>query len=133
MFLDYDGTLAPLAAHPNLTIMEPETERSLKLLAKHPDVYLGIISGRSAENVREKVGIENITYAGNHGLEIDYWNKQRFLYQLPKEMKANFEKLVIDLEENVSENMYCGRKVISIATELYGALNHSENEKLKKL
>lgn len=82
--------------------MEPETERSLALLAKHPSVYLGIISGRSAENVRAKVGIENITYAGNHGLEINYWNKKRFLYELPKETKSNFEKLVIDLEENVS-------------------------------
>lgn len=105
VFLDYDGTLAPLAAHPNLTVMEPETEQTLKLLAKHPNVYLGIISGRSADNVREKVGIDNITYAGNHGLEINYWNKQHFLYQLPKEMKLNFEKLVLDLEENVSGNI----------------------------
>lgn len=83
--------------------MTPETERSLKLLAKHPNVYLGIISGRSTDSVREKVGIENITYAGNHGLESDYWNNQRFLYQLPKEVKENFEKLVVDMEENISK------------------------------
>lgn len=99
--MDYDGTLAPLAAHPNLTIMAPETERSLKLLAAHPNVYLGIISGRSADNVQEKVGIENITYAGNHGLEINYWNKRHFLYQLPKDIKNNFEKVVVELEDTV--------------------------------
>lgn len=102
LFLDYDGTLAPLAAHPNLTVMEIETERSLKVLARDPTVYLGIISGRSADDARGKVGIENITYAGNHGLEINYWNKKHFLYQLPAEMKSNFEKLVVELEENVS-------------------------------
>lgn len=101
LFLDYDGTLAPLAAHPNLTTMEPESERPLKVFAKHPNVYLGVISGRSAENVREKVGIENITYAGNHGLEIEYWNKQRYQHQLPNDVKANMEKLVTDLEEHV--------------------------------
>lgn len=103
LFLDYDGTLAPLAAHPNLTSMEPESERLLKLFAKHPSVYLGVISGRGAENVRDKVGIENVTYAGNHGLEIFYWNKQRYQHQLPSEVKTNMEKLVTDLEENVSQ------------------------------
>lgn len=109
VFLDYDGTLAPIASHPNLTAMEPESERSLKFLVQHPNVYLGIISGRSAENARDKVGIENITYAGNHGLEIVYWNKKRYLHQLSAELKANLEKLVTDLEENVSKFAYIQR------------------------
>jgi trehalose 6-phosphate phosphatase len=34
-------------------------------------VYLTIISGRSLEDLREKVGISGITYVGNHGLEIE--------------------------------------------------------------
>lgn len=101
LFLDYDGTLAPIAAHPNLTQMEPESERVLQYLARHPDVYLGIISGRSSENAREKVGIENITYAGNHGLEIVYWNKRRYEHQLSDELRSNFKKLVEELEKTV--------------------------------
>lgn len=101
LFLDYDGTLSPIAAHPNLTQMEPESERVLRYLARHPDVYLGIISGRSSENAREKVGIDNITYAGNHGLEIVYWNKRRYEHQLSDELRTNFKKLVEDLEKNV--------------------------------
>lgn len=84
--------------------MEPESELLLRKMAQHPNVYLGIISGRGVENVRDKVGIENVTYGGNHGLEIIYWNKQRYHYQLPNDMKANMEKLVTDLEENVSKN-----------------------------
>ena len=35
-----------------------------------PDVFVAVISGRSVTNVKEMVGIEGITYAGNHGLEI---------------------------------------------------------------
>ena len=36
-----------------------------------PGVYLAIISGRSLEDVSEKVGVSGITYVGNHGLEIE--------------------------------------------------------------
>jgi trehalose-phosphatase len=36
-----------------------------------PNVHLAIISGRSLEDLREKVGVSGITYVGNHGLEIE--------------------------------------------------------------
>ena len=36
-----------------------------------PGVYLAIISGRSLEDLREKVGVSGIIYVGNHGLEIE--------------------------------------------------------------
>ena len=39
-------------------------------LSRLPDVFVAVISGRSVTNVKEMVGIEGITYAGNHGLEI---------------------------------------------------------------
>ena len=36
-----------------------------------PGVHLAIISGRSLEDLRGKVGVSGIIYAGNHGLEIE--------------------------------------------------------------
>jgi len=36
-----------------------------------PKVSLAIISGRSLEDLREKVGVPGIIYVGNHGLEIE--------------------------------------------------------------
>ncbi len=36
-----------------------------------PGVYLAIISGRSLEDLQEKVGVSGILYAGNHGLELE--------------------------------------------------------------
>lgn len=102
ILLDYDGTLAPLAAHPDLTIMEPESEAALKKLSIQPNVFLAVISGRAADNAKEKVGLDNITYAGNHGLEILYANGTKFQYEVSAELKSNFTKMVEELEEKVN-------------------------------
>ncbi|KAJ6648365.1 Origin recognition complex subunit 3 [Pseudolycoriella hygida] len=102
VLLDYDGTLAPLAEHPSLTVMEPESEAAIKELATHPNVFLAVISGRAVGDVKNKVGIENITYAGNHGLDIAFANGSMFHYEVSDELKSNFTKMVDELEEEVA-------------------------------
>lgn len=106
LLLDYDGTLSPLAAHPSLTIMEPESEASLKHLATYPNVYMAIISGRAVDSAKEKVRLENITYAGNHGLEIAFANKSRYYHEVDEATKINFKKMVAELETSVSCILY---------------------------
>jgi trehalose-phosphatase len=71
LFLDYDGTLTPIVSRPELALCPPEVKRHLEKLRDLPGVYLAIISGRSLEDVREKVGVSGIVYVGNHGLEIE--------------------------------------------------------------
>lgn len=82
--------------------MEPESEAALKELATMPNIHLAIISGRGAENARAKVNIDNITYAGNHGLEIIFWDKSRYHYEVGDEVRENFTRMVIELEEQVN-------------------------------
>lgn len=77
LLLDYDGTLAPIAPHPNMTYMTDYTKEALVNISSNPNVFIAIISGRAVDNVKEKVGIENIIFAGNHGLEILYPNGTR--------------------------------------------------------
>jgi trehalose 6-phosphate phosphatase len=72
LFLDYDGTLTPIVSRPELALCPPELKRQLEQLRDLPSVYLAIISGRSVEDLREKVGVSDIIYVGNHGLEIEY-------------------------------------------------------------
>jgi trehalose 6-phosphate phosphatase len=74
LFLDYDGTLTPIVSRPELALCPSEVKRHLEELRDLPRVYLAIISGRSLEDLREKVGVSNIIYVGNHGLEIEYPN-----------------------------------------------------------
>jgi trehalose-phosphatase len=71
LFLDYDGTLIPIASRPELALCPSKVRRLLEKLRDLPGVHLTIISGRSLEDVWEKVGISGITYVGNHGLEIE--------------------------------------------------------------
>jgi len=71
LFLDYDGTLTPIVSRPELALCPPEIKRLLEELRDLPNVYLAIISGRSLNDLRAKVGVPRIFYVGNHGLEIE--------------------------------------------------------------
>ena len=102
LLLDFDGTLSPLAPHPDLAEIDHEAEAALHSLASNPNTYLAIISGRSAEDAREKVKLEKITYAGNHGLEIIFWNKSRYHHEIDAETRQKYEKMVTELETSVS-------------------------------
>lgn len=69
--LDFDGTLAPIVEHPAEAALPPATRRALARLAARTDTRVAIISGRALADVRAKVGMDGLHYAGNHGLEID--------------------------------------------------------------
>ncbi|MDO8662511.1 MAG: trehalose-phosphatase [Candidatus Omnitrophota bacterium] len=72
IFLDFDGTLAPIADTPAKAAMPEETRRILKSLSKKTSCKVAVISGRSLEDVKSKFcGLSGIIYSGNHGLEIE--------------------------------------------------------------
>src|SRR5882724_10396929 len=70
IFLDFDGTLAPVVNDPATATMPPHTLRALTSLAELEKVSLAIISGRGLADLKVRVGLPNLIYAGNHGLEI---------------------------------------------------------------
>ncbi|XP_026807687.1 alpha,alpha-trehalose-phosphate synthase [UDP-forming]-like [Rhopalosiphum maidis] len=104
LLLDYDGTLAPLAPHPDLAILPLETKSVLERLANMSDVYISIISGRNVHNVKDMVGIEGLTYAGNHGLEILHPDGSRFVHPMPKEYEDKVGDLLKVLQEQVCKD-----------------------------
>jgi len=67
-FLDYDGTLAPIAPRPDDAHLPPSTRRALAALARRFPVT--IVSGRGLADVAEFVGLDDVSYAGSHGFEI---------------------------------------------------------------
>lgn len=104
ILLDYDGTLAPLCENPDKTVMDPELEQNLHALAKSPKVFMAVISGRGIKDVERKVGIKNITYAGNHGIEIQDPDGSRKDYQLPQDIQASYKSLVSELNQKLNKN-----------------------------
>jgi trehalose 6-phosphate phosphatase len=66
---DVDGTLAPIAPRPELAEVPEAARAALRALAGRYRM-VGCISGRAALEARRMVGIDEISYAGNHGLEL---------------------------------------------------------------
>ncbi len=68
LFLDFDGTLAPIAGTPALAELPPASREVLRRLCF---IYpVAVISGRGLVDIREKVGLTGITYGANHGMTI---------------------------------------------------------------
>jgi alpha,alpha-trehalose-phosphate synthase [UDP-forming]/trehalose-phosphatase len=69
LFLDYDGTLVPIAPTPDAAAAAPEVRAVLRgLQAAGCEVV--IVSGRSTAAVRALLGLDDLVYMGNHGLEV---------------------------------------------------------------
>ncbi|MFH1801184.1 MAG: trehalose-phosphatase [Candidatus Omnitrophota bacterium] len=70
-FLDYDGTLTPIVARPGMASLSRDQREILLELSGLKNVRIGLISGRTLEDVKKCIGIPGIIYAGNHGLELE--------------------------------------------------------------
>ncbi|MDJ0770873.1 MAG: trehalose-phosphatase [Ilumatobacter sp.] len=68
VFLDYDGTLTPIVARPELAVLSDHMREVVTDLAGLCTV--GIISGRDRHDVEQLVGIDSLVYAGSHGFDI---------------------------------------------------------------
>ncbi|MCX6721332.1 MAG: trehalose-phosphatase [Candidatus Staskawiczbacteria bacterium] len=67
LMFDFDGTLSKIAKTPKDAYLKKSTRDLLKKLSK--DFYIAVISGRALFDVKSKVGLPNLIYAGNHGFE----------------------------------------------------------------
>jgi trehalose-phosphatase len=68
VFLDYDGTLTPIVSHPAHAVLSDSTRQAVRTLAARMPV--AILSGRDLDDIRRRVDIDGIVYAGSHGFDI---------------------------------------------------------------
>src|SRR6266446_8299898 len=68
VFLDYDGTLTPIVSHPEDAWLSDSMRQALRSLAVR--VPVAILSGRDLDDVRGRVLVDGIVYAGSHGFDI---------------------------------------------------------------
>jgi trehalose 6-phosphate phosphatase len=66
---DVDGTLAPIVERPEQAAVPARASQLLAVLCERFGL-VGCISGRQALEARRLVGLEQLAYAGNHGLEL---------------------------------------------------------------
>lgn len=68
IFLDLDGTLAPIVPRPNDVAVPPEISRLVRRLA-YSYLAVTVVSGRPATGAKRIVGNAELAYIGNHGFE----------------------------------------------------------------
>src|SRR6478609_7602639 len=68
VFLDYDGTLTPIVSHPEDAWLPESMRQTLQSLAAR--VPVAILSGRDLDDIRGRVLVDGVVYAGSHGFDI---------------------------------------------------------------
>lgn len=69
VLLDVDGTLAAIVTNSEKATVAPATRRLLDAVAERYGL-VACVTGRRCQRAREMVGLDSITYYGNHGSEL---------------------------------------------------------------
>ena len=68
IFFDFDGTLSAIVDEPDSATLVPGADKALESLAALYPV--GVLSGRDLADIRDRIGIPGLWYAGSHGFEM---------------------------------------------------------------
>ncbi len=71
---DFDGVLSPIVDDYRKAAMPPRTKMLLRACARK--FFVAVISGRGINDLQKRVGMNEISYAGNHGLELQIQGKK---------------------------------------------------------
>jgi alpha,alpha-trehalase len=105
VFLDYDGTLTPIVKRPEDAELSKNMRQILAKLAANCPV--AIISGRDLQDVRERVGLEQLYYAGSHGFDIAGPDGQRHEHPQAAPLLPEIEGAARVLREKLSAIKGC--------------------------
>jgi len=129
VFLDYDGTLTPIVSQPEKALLSDSMRQALQSLVMQAPV--AILSGRDLDDVRQRVNISAIVYAGSHGFDIAGPRGPR------KELATEFLPRLDIVEKEIGEQLTgipgarLERKRFSIAAH-YRNVNGSDVPKVER-
>lgn len=99
--LDFDGTLVPIVDDPDAATIDADTRGLLERIATENQVQVAVVSGRALEDVRTRVGIEGITYAGNHGLELQE-DSGTWVHPVVEDVRPCLARAIDELESDLA-------------------------------
>ena len=99
LFLDYDGTLTPIAESPDKAIISMAMHNIIIKLNELMPV--AVVTGRSISNINNILNIKNIICAGNHGAEI--WDGKKLVSgEQFAEARKDLAWIVAELNETLT-------------------------------
>lgn len=115
IFLDYDGTLTPIVARPELAILGPAQRTVIKRLAERLPV--AVISGRDRQDVERLVGIDGLVFAGSHGFDIRVPGAGRLDHEVGGDFGPALDRAETELRRLVEpiDGALIERKKLSVA------------------
>jgi trehalose-phosphatase len=126
IFLDYDGTLAPIVDDPAKARIPQSTRTAVRALLEKAPVAL--VSGRSAIDVRDLLGLSGVVYAGSHGQEIAFPDDTYFENPASVEFLGALDKAERLLTEGLvrADGIQVERKPFAIAVHTRRAGSESD-------
>jgi len=88
LFLDFDGTLVDFVIDPAKAAVDQPLRDLLRNLTRRLEGRLAILSGRSLDELTERLGLGEIAMAGSHGLERRSADGHEIRATLPPEFAA---------------------------------------------
>lgn len=101
LFLDYDGTLSPIVNDPDAASLVDGAAEALESLAAQCPV--AILSGRDLADIRARVPIPGIWYAGSHGFELTEPDGTYHCNEEAAAAVAVLEQAAAELRESLAE------------------------------
>src|SRR5690606_22949328 len=98
LFLDVDGTLAPISARPEEAAVPAETKRVVAALAVMAGTQVVLVSGRSAAEARRMVSATHVWAVGNHGSEAIGPNGEEVVDERVQPYEASLARVARRLE-----------------------------------
>lgn len=117
IFLDFDGTLSEIVPRHQDASLRPEAKNVLTDLSR--SVKLAIISGRDRTDVKDRVGVDDIFYAGSHGFDMS--GPGCFRYHLD-----DLDPVLKELSEATlsANNLFTREEGIQIEKKAFGTAIH---------
>lgn len=121
LFTDFDGTLTRIRSDPEAVDLPQRVREALVKLAAS-GMMVGVVSGRKVADVRKRVQVKRIWYAGAHGMFLRDPENQSFSLARP-EHKMRIRAAIRLLEKNIrgARGLRIERKVATVALHYRGA------------
>ena len=118
VFLDYDGTLTPIVARPELATLPDGMRQTLRRLAERLPV--AVVSGRDAAVVAGLVGMDGLAYVGSHGLDITGFGDGTARHEAAREFVPRLDAAEQELRRATAgiPGVLVERKRFSVATHV---------------
>lgn len=113
LITDVDGTISPIVDSPDDARVTPRSRQLLTQLQTQLAV-VGVVSGRAVADVARRVGIPDLVYMGNHGME--HWQDgQAVVAPEIAEFRPNIQSAIDSLTPRLMEGMFIEDKQTTIS------------------